>query len=140
MASLQCYKPTEQSCHQVQQEHSLSEKVTEEASWGLYSHGSQKDYSETEYYSQTQIQNTNHGADKSQIQYFHSQTQADHPNQRQGHHQASNGMVNRHGMTQKRGERKKGLLHRIKDKISGDSGSSSDSESDDEKRGRGKSC
>ncbi|GKV31737.1 hypothetical protein SLEP1_g40406 [Rubroshorea leprosula] len=138
MASIQCYKPTELSCHQVQQEHSFSEKVTEVASWAVDSHGSQKDYSETEYYSQTQAQNTNNGTEKSQVQYFHSQTQADHPNQRQGHHQASNGMVNRHGTIKKRGERKQGLLHRLKDKISGDS--SSDSESDDEKRGRGKSC
>ncbi|XVF12998.1 hypothetical protein REPUB_Repub08aG0169100 [Reevesia pubescens] len=141
MASVQCYKPVEKSsCHQEQQNHSFGEKVSEMASSVFKGHGSHHSQGQTtEYYSKTEAYYTDHGVEKTQTQYCHSQTKGpqhtmSHTSQTNGHQapgaMACQGKTGRRGSTKRRS-----LLQKIKDGISGDSSSSSDSESDDEKCG-----
>ncbi|XWS48819.1 hypothetical protein CRYUN_Cryun13aG0109100 [Craigia yunnanensis] len=137
MASVQCNKPNEE----ISRDHhpSLGQKVSEMASSIFKGHGSHhSDGQTTEFYSQTEVYYTDHGMEKTQTQYSYSQTQGHSPHHTMSHtsqngDQASGAMACQ-GKTKKRDEEKKrGLLQKIKDGISGDS--SSDSESDDEKCG-----
>ncbi|XP_012084598.1 uncharacterized protein LOC105643966 [Jatropha curcas] len=125
MASVQCYKPAEQTCnnqcHQNQQNHTLGHKMSE-----MVSSVFKKDQ-------------TPHCQTQSTITKTHTHTHG------QTAQSLATGNVNNcHGKTRRNnGEHKRrGLLQKIKDGISGqsdsDSCSSSDSESDDEKCGRKK--
>ncbi|XP_022733372.1 uncharacterized protein LOC111287243 [Durio zibethinus] len=143
MASVQCYKPNEKtSCHQNP---SLGEKVSEMASSIFKGHGSNHGHGQTtERYSQTEVYYTDHGVEKTQTEYYSSQTEEHSPRHTMSHTSQTNGHQSLHhasgamacqGKAKKRGEgKKRGLLQKIKDGLSGDS-SSSDSESDDEKCG-----
>ncbi|OMP02965.1 hypothetical protein COLO4_10673 [Corchorus olitorius] len=118
----------------------------------------------TQCHSRTETHYTNHGVGKTQTKYCHSQaTQGHLPHHTMSHsgqnqcmtshtngnhcmtshtngHHASGGNATacQQGKTKRRGgatKRRSGLLQKIKEGISGDSSSSSDSESDNEKCG-----
>ncbi|KAK6263227.1 hypothetical protein QUC31_009043 [Theobroma cacao] len=134
MASVQCCKPAEKSCcHQGHQDHSLSQKVSGMASSIFKGHGSHhSDGQPTECCGQTQGHCPHHTTSHTSQNQCMSQT-----NGHKTQHDASGTAMACQGKTKKRGEHKKrGLLQKIKDGISGDdSSSSSDSESDDDKCG-----
>ncbi|XVE58043.1 hypothetical protein DITRI_Ditri04bG0138300 [Diplodiscus trichospermus] len=140
MASVQCVEKT--SC---QQHPSLGQKVSDMASSVFKGHGSHHSHGQTtEYYSQTETYYTDHGVEKTQTKYCHSESQGRRPHHTMSHTSQTNGHQGLHhasgdmacqGKTKRRGEgKKRGLFQKIKDGISGDS-SSSDSDSDDEKCG-----
>ena len=130
MASMQCYKPSNEICQQKCHENSLGQKVPEIASQTeiLAHYKSQSiipdhtmSKTQTQCYSQTQTKQVDQGLAKAQSTQCMSQTHATE------------------GNTKKRGEHKKkerrNLLQKIKDGLSGhssDSSSSSESDSDND--------
>ncbi|XVF53049.1 hypothetical protein PTKIN_Ptkin05aG0068200 [Pterospermum kingtungense] len=121
-------------------------------------HGSHhSDGQTTQCYSQKEAHKTSHGVEKTQTQYCYSQTHGHDPHHSISHsptgqkrctsqcqtngnhapHHAPGAAAACQGKTKTRGKNKKrGLIEKIKDGFSSDSGcSSSDSESDDEKCG-----
>ncbi|XP_050269029.1 uncharacterized protein LOC126713336 [Quercus robur] len=139
MASMQCYKPSNEICQQKCHENSLGQKVPEIASHTeiqaqYKSQSITPDHTmsktQTQCYSQTQTKQVDQGLAKAQSTQCMSQTHA------------TNGMTCE-GNTKKRGEPKKkerrNLLQKIKDGLSGhssDSSSSSSSESDSDNDNR----
>lgn len=137
MASMQCYKPSNEICQQKCHENSLGQKVPEIASHTeiqaqYKSQSITPDHTmsktQTQCYSQTQTKQVDQGLAKAQSTQCMSQTHA------------TNGMTCE-GNTKKRGEPKKkerrNLLQKIKDGLSGhssDSSSSSESDSDNDNR------
>ncbi|XP_012086745.1 uncharacterized protein LOC105645689 [Jatropha curcas] len=130
MASVQCYKPAQQTCNnQGHQNHSFGHKMSE-----MVGSSFKKDHT-PQCQTQRPVTKTQTHTHCSSQTAFHGQTA-------QGH--ATGNVTNCHGKTRRNnGERRnRGLLQKIKDGISGhsdsdsDSCSSSDSESDGEKCGR----
>lgn len=162
MASAQCYKQCEeQSCNQS---NSLGQKMsTEVTSWAHLTH-STTGQTQTQCYAKTQTDCTDQGMAKTQTTHCHSRTLIHESNQETSHGHgcdqtqkistdqdkaqdhcqtqthASNGMATCNERNKNRAERKKkrGLFHRIKDRIAGDSSSESESESDDDNSGKRK--
>ncbi|KAJ9173708.1 hypothetical protein P3X46_016818 [Hevea brasiliensis] len=136
MASAQCCKPAEQTCNQGQQNHSLGQKVSD-----LVTSVFKKDQTH-------QGHTTSHCPTQCSSHTTEHKTQTVCVGQTNGHeaHDQGLGHANSNGAKcnskSRRGERKKrGLLQKIKDGISGhsDSGSSSsESDSDDDKCGKNK--
>ena len=129
MASMQCYKPTDQTEVQAQYQ-SKSQLPAHTVST-----------TQIKCYSQTQTHEVDQGLPKAQSTQFITQTHASRTNGHHGTHRATNGMACQpcQGNTKKRGEHKKkerrNLLQKIKDGLSGhssDSSSSSESDSDND--------
>ncbi|XP_024026957.1 uncharacterized protein LOC21395282 [Morus notabilis] len=160
MASLQCNKPANDTCQQKSNtngNHSgLGQKVAEMASWVTGKHqDSQHTTAQAHCHSVTQAQlHPDHATSKTET-HCDSQTKTSTNHNGGGHgmakltghtsghgHKATNGGVAAAGCggntkTKKKGEHKNSLLHKIMDKVSGnsscsDSSSSSDGESDNE--------
>ncbi|CAK7335697.1 unnamed protein product [Dovyalis caffra] len=141
MASIQCCKPVEKPCNQGQQNHSLSQKVSDLASRALKREdapsGQTTAKSQTQCHGQKQAEG---GGFKTTGTHCSTQTQSHGPNGK-CFGGTTNGMTpGCDAKTNRRSERKKkSLLQRIKDGISGHSdGSSSESESDSDDKKCGK--
>lgn len=142
MASVQCCKPTSETCQQKRQENSMGQKVTTWVAEKIHHESQTSCHSrEQPQYSQTRKMD--------QVIIAETQTQCvgqTHATDTTGHHRmhhATNGKAICQGNPKKRGEHKKkerkNLLQKIKDGISGNSSdSSSESDSDNDTCGKRK--